>query len=390
MSRPWFQFCLREWRRLLGDYRIVMILFSGPFFYAFIFGGVYWQGRAKQVPIVIVDQDHSHLSRDITQALEASENLHVAGWINSTDDFLPLVRREAAYACVEFPPGFERDVLAGRKPRVLAVFDGSNILVNGSTLIAIRAVVATYQVGLGRERLEAGGVPPSAAKVVTMPIEPASRQLFNPTSNYGYYILMGLICIAVQSVTRIGCGIAITRDSIAQWSRSFPGRAINYTEIFLSKVLATTLLVLPVAGVALSLAFLLFGAPFRGSVLVLLLVLPFFVLLQVCFGYGYAALCKSPVISTQLHLFMSVILFTLSGFTWPYYAVPVWLRSVAWLTPLFHMNCLVRKLSLVGAPWYLLYPHLICLGALCVVAVAWGFWAVRKEMSLNPDSGVTE
>lgn len=390
MHRSWFQLCLREWKRLLGDYRIVTILFGGPFFYAIIFGGVYWQGRTKHVPIVIVDQDHSHLSREITTAIGASENMRIAGWINSPDDFLSLARHEDAYACVIFPPGFEHDVLAGRKPRLGVIFDASNILVNGSTLIAMRSIVATYQVGLSEQRLEAGGVSPSAAGVAAMPLDPATRQLFNPTSNYSYYILMGLVCVAVQSVTRIGCGIAITQDSAVQWSKSFPGRRIDYKEIFLSKVLATALLDLPVACTALSLAFILFGAPFRGSLLVLAFMLPVFVVTQVCAGYGYAALCKSPVLSTQLHLFMSVVVFTLSGFTWPYYAAPSYVRAVAWLTPLFHMNCLVRKLALVGAPWYLLYPHLLALLVFCAVAVAWGYWAVREVMAVSPAAEMKE
>ena len=390
MRKLWFQFCLREWKRILRDYRIVTILLGGPFFYALIFGGVYWQGRATHVPIVIVDQDHSHLSREITTALDASENLQVAGWINSIDDFLPLVRREDAYACVVFPPRFERDVLAGKKPRVGVVFDASNILVNGSTLIAIRAVVTTYQVGLSRERLEGAGMSPSAARVAAMPLESATRQLFNPTSNYGYFILMGLVCIALQSVTRIGCGIAIAKDSVAQWHHSFSGRKIDYAEIFVSKILATALLVLPIALAALALPFVLFGAPFRGSFPILLLALPLFVLIQIGFGYGYAALCKSPVISTQLHLFMSVVLFTLSGFTWPYYAMPAWLRAVAWFTPLFHMNCLVRKLAIVGAPSYALFPHLLSLVALCAVAIVLGFWAVHKMMNENPAAGIPE
>jgi ABC-2 type transport system permease protein len=390
MRKLWFQFCLREWQRILRDYRIVTILLGGPFFYALIFGGVYWQGRTEHVPIVIVDQDHSYLSREITTALGASENLHVAGWINATDDFLPLVRREDAYACVVFPPRFEGDVLAGKKPNVGVVFDASNILVNGSTLIAIRSVVATYQVGLSRERLEAVGMSPSAARATAMPLEFATRQLFNPTSNYGYFVLMGLVCVALQSVTRIGCGIAITKDSVMQWSRSFPSRGIDYVEIFVSKALATMLLVLPIAAVALALPFVLFGAPFRGNVLVLLFALPLFVLIQISFGYGYAALCKSPVISTQLHLFMSVVLFTLSGFTWPYYAMPVWLRAVAWFTPLFHMNCLVRKLAIVGAPSYALFPHLLSLITLCAAGVSWGFWAVRKLINESPAAGILE
>jgi hypothetical protein len=70
--------------------------------------------------------------------------------------------------------------------------------------------------------------------------------------------------------------------------------------------------------------------------------------------------------------------------------MPAWLRAVAWFTPLFHMNCLVRKLAIVGAPSYALFPHLLSLVALCAAGVTWGFWAVRKLMNENPAAGIPE
>jgi ABC-2 type transport system permease protein len=375
---------LREFKRLLTDRRIITLLAGGPFFYAFLFGGVYWNGRTKAVPIVIVDQDHSHLSRQITQALNAAENLHVVGWLNSSDEFLPMLRQESAYACVIFPPNFERDLLAGRQPRIGFIYDGTNPLTTGSALIAVRTIVPTYQVGIERIRLEAAGVPPSTATTVAMPLMPAPRQLFNPTSSYSYYILMGLVCVALQSVTRIGCGIALRIDNSALLSHELGGRAFTQAEVFTSKLAATAAISLPVAYAALALPFVLFGAPFRGSVLLFALLVPINILIQICFGYGYAAICKSPVLSTQLHLFMSVPLFTLSGFTWPYYALPGWLRAVAFCTPLFHMNCLLRKLSLLGAPPQWVAVHLLALAALAAIGVCWAWWAVGKEMAKDP------
>jgi hypothetical protein len=74
----WKRLFRRELKRLLTDRRIVVIMLAGPFFYAFLFGGVYWQGRVREIPIVIVDQDHSEMSRDLSRALLASENLSLA------------------------------------------------------------------------------------------------------------------------------------------------------------------------------------------------------------------------------------------------------------------------------------------------------------------------
>ena len=54
-----------------------------------------------------------------------------------------------------------------------------------------------------------------------------------------------------------------------------------------------------------------------------------FVFTQVCAAFGYSALCKSAVFCTQLHLYMSAVLLTLSGFTWPYYVMRAPLRWIA-------------------------------------------------------------
>ncbi|MGA2570936.1 MAG: ABC transporter permease [Terracidiphilus sp.] len=376
----WLNLCKREWKRMLGDIRIAFIFIGGPFFYAIIFGCVYWNGQTRHVPIVIADQDHSTLSREISSALQASDDISVVGWVNGPEDLLPLIRRDAAYACVVFPPGFERDVLAGKKPRVGILFDGSNTLIAATASAGVRTTLASYQIGLAQRRLEAT-LPPASALDTAMPLRQKTRLLFNPTSNYSYFILMGLVCIAVQSVTRIGGGISLELDSTAKLRREFPNLDLTKRRVFLFKAISTAALGLPIAFMALSFPFLIFGAPFRGSFLVLAAALVVFVFAQVCAGFGYSALCKSAVFCTQLHLYMSAVLFTLSGFTWPYYVMPGWVRWIANLTPLFHMNCLLRKTALIGASIETIWPHLAALAVLCGLFAAWGYWGVCSSMN---------
>ena len=375
----WIILLKREWKRMLGDIRIAFIFIGGPFFYALIFGLVYFNGQTRHVPIVIADQDHSALSREMTAALQSSDDISVVGWVNGPEDLLPLIQHDTAYACVIFPAGFERDLYAGRKPRVAILFDASNTLIAATAASGIRTTLATYQVGLTQRKLEAS-LPPGSALTTALPLRQYTRLLFNPTSNYSYFILMGLVCIAFQSVTRIGGGISLELDSLAKLRQEFPEIEFTKHRVFLFKAIATTALALPIAFTALSLPFLLFGAPFRGNFFVLSFALIVFIVTQVCAGFGYSALCKSAVFCTQLHLFMSAVLLTLSGFTWPYYVMPTALRWLATLMPLFHMNCLLRKTSLVGASLSTLWPHLAALTMLCALFVTWGYWGVTNSM----------
>jgi len=98
----------------------------------------------------------------------------------------------------------------------------------------------------------------------------------------------------------------------------------------------------------------------------------------VCMGYGYFGLCKSPLFALHLHMFMASMLFIASGFSWPYYAMPSALQVVARFLPIFHMNCIMRKVNLVGSTAGWVLPHLFALGTWLVLSYAWGYLAFKK------------
>jgi ABC-2 type transport system permease protein len=378
MVKTLIKLCFRETKRILSDQRIFVLLLGGPFAYAFIFGGVYWNGRTTNVPIVIVDQDHSRLSRELITALRSSDSLSIVGFANSPSELLTMVRREEAYACVMFPANFERDVLAGRSPRVAIMLDGSNTLIGGTALNAVRTIVGTYQVGVDRRVLEATGIPNGNVPTITRPIVMTGRQLFNPTSNYSYFLLIGLVCAASQSVLRMITGMSIGLDSYAALRRSVEADLPSTPWLFATKVAGTCCLAIPVVFGAATAVLTLFGMPHRGSLLLIFSALAVYVVIHVCMGYGYYGMCRSYILSTHLHLFMAVVLFFLSGFTWPYYAMPRAVQALAHFIPIFHMNCIMRKVNLVGATASWVLPHLLALAIWLVAAWAWGYAAFKN------------
>jgi ABC-2 type transport system permease protein len=382
--------CLRETKRILSDSRILPLLIGGPFFYAFVFGGAFWQGRVQHVPIVIVDQDHSAMSREFVRALRASDSVSVVGWANSPSELPSLVRRQEAYACVMFPLNFERDVLAGRSPKVAVLVDGSNALSGGPPLNAVRDVAVTFQVGIDRKELEASGVPADGSPTITgnstagnstivaRPITFAERPLFNPTGSYSYFILIGLVCAAAQGVIRMGVGVSIGLDRYDRLCRDLKSHDLSLPWLFASKVIGTSFIALPAMYGAVACVLWLFGTPHRGSLLLVFFACTIYVAIQICMGYAYYGLCKSPLFALHIHMYMASALFILSGFTWPYYAMPPAVSAVAHCIPLFPMNCIMRKINLVGAPAVWLIPHFLSLAIWLVVASALGYAAFKQ------------
>jgi len=390
MAKTLLKLCFRETKRIISDPRIFTLMLVGPFAYAFIFGGVYWNGRTTNIPIIIVDQDHSRLSRELTTALRSSDSLSIVGFADSPAELLPMTRREEAYACVMFPMHFERDVLAGRSPRVAIVLDGSNTLIGGTALRAVHEVIGTYQVGVDRRVLEATGIPKGNVPTIARPIVMTGRHLFNPTSNYSYFLLIGLVCAASQSVIRMITGMSIGLDSYKEFRDSVKTDMPSAPWLFATKVAGTCCLAIPVVLGAAASVLTLFGMPHRGSLLLIFTALAVYVVIHICMGYGYYGICKSYILSTHLHLFMAVVLFFLSGFTWPYYAMPPAVQAIAHCIPIFHMNCIMRKVNLVGATAGWVLPHLLALAVWLVVGYAWGYAAFKqwcRAQSTAPGEG---
>jgi ABC-2 type transport system permease protein len=395
----WQSHFIKELRRILTDKRIAVTMLAGPFIYAFLFGGVYLSGRIRHVPIVIVDQDQSMLSRDLTQALLSSENLSLAFYAVSPADFYQAAKRNQAYACVVIPEDFQKDVVRGTGGRVTVILDGSNILIGNMTSRTITGTITAYRVAARARRLMATGTSRSQAMAAALPIQPVVRSLFNPASHYGVFILIGLVAVALQQMTRVGAAIAFSLDpESGNCDRHLPEKAGTFRfptlrllgrmvrerwkirmSLLSAKVAATAVVVLPVAFVAIRLPFDLFGSPFRGSWLVAYGILGLFMGMQILIGYGIAGICRSAMLSVQVLLMVSVPLFTLTGFTWPGYAMPGWLQIVSWVIPLTHFLEIFRKMALMGAGPAQLWPHLAVLIAWAPVSILWAHWAVGRS-----------
>ncbi|HEY3298165.1 MAG TPA: ABC transporter permease, partial [Armatimonadota bacterium] len=131
--RAYLRVVLQELKLIFSDRRIFTIMLIGPFFYGLIFGGVYYNGRVSQVSTMIVNQDHSALSKELINALNASDSIEITGYGESVEDFRDAVKKGTSYVCVVIPDGFERDIKKGKQAKVVALADASNILIANVT-----------------------------------------------------------------------------------------------------------------------------------------------------------------------------------------------------------------------------------------------------------------
>ncbi|MDR3707726.1 MAG: ABC transporter permease [Capsulimonadaceae bacterium] len=364
-----FRIMVEELRAIFTTRTIASVMLGGPLAYALMFGGVYSQGRVRQAPIMVVDQDHSALSRNLIQMLRANDSVRVEELATSTSQFAQEVQNGRVWACVSIPQGFEKTIERGRQTRVLVSVDGGNTLYANVILKSLRTVMGTFRAGVRASRLSAEGMPELIALATAQPIGAEFRPLFNPTYNYGTFILVGLMCIALQQCTMMG---GVTGLSRPQRTTSVAA-GIELT----GKTLAHLCVMLPVSAIALSLPFTAFGSFFHGDWRLLATGCVIATIVNIWSGFGLAATVNRPVTAVQLLLCASVPIFVLSGYTYPTLAEPQAFQTVAGWMPLTHYWHIARCVALIGAPGSAIASDVLAIALWLPVTLAWAWWAVR-------------
>jgi len=100
-----------EWRLVLATRGAFALLFLAPLIYGVYYPQPYLTQILRKIPIAVVDNDLSELSRSIVQTLDASGAVRVAVRAGTLAEARVAIDRGEAFAAVGIPPGTQRDVL---------------------------------------------------------------------------------------------------------------------------------------------------------------------------------------------------------------------------------------------------------------------------------------
>src|SRR6202043_401833 len=122
-----------EWRRVLGTRSAFSLLFLAPLVYGIYYPQPYLNQILRKLPIAVVDNDQSDLSRQIVETLDASGALSVAVRTRTLAEARTAINRGQAFAAVEIPPSTERDVLKGITAHIPIYADATYLFIFRST-----------------------------------------------------------------------------------------------------------------------------------------------------------------------------------------------------------------------------------------------------------------
>ncbi len=358
----------RELKRLTHQPMYFVLMFLLPMLSFVFFAVLFHKGVARDIPVAVLDEDHSALSRKVTEMIEATPTALVAYGIQSMDEGERLMREGKISAIVQIPAFFEKNILSNSQTHIEAYISGSNITVNGLLSKDIQTVVTMFSAGIQIQILTKQGLTERQAMAQVQPVRFDKHVLFNPYINYGYYLspsfmpMMMLIFIVMATVFSVGT--ELKNGTAREWLRS---AGDSTGAALLGKILPITAAFFLLSLVMFVIIFKVVGVPLNGSFTLILIGTLLFILSYQAISVLIVSLMANLRLSLSLGGGYSVLAFTFSGLTFPVMAMYPAMQALSKLFPFTYYTDLFVDQMLRGAPAVCSLPDLGCLALFIVV-----------------------
>ncbi len=286
---------------------------------------VYANRTVWDLPVGVIDQDHSTASRELIRQLDATSKIAIVTY-DSLEQAKSDLGWRKLFAVIIMPVDLEKKILSGQNIVVPVYGDATNRLANGQiqqdVVAAYQQLLSQYNNGL----LLRSGFSERQAQVILTPIQGQTLDVFNPGISFAAIIFPGLLVMLLQHSLLIAC----VRVSIAM--KSMPGGKPP-----LAAHLGGLTALLPIWLFLSIVLFVLWPwvlgyRQTAGIPEILLLTFPF---LLAVLGLGKLVTeCLRSVEMIYLTLaFITTPIFYLSGTIWPLQAMPGWVRAISYCIP---------------------------------------------------------
>ena len=348
-----------EYRSVMVWLPIGVVLFFAIFFSCEVVGSL---------PIAVVDEDNSQLSRRLVSMLYATHETALVEEVADMEEARARLLAGDVVGVVEIPDNFARNILSGETASVAYYDSGTNISTASLSSKGVQTTVTSFGVGVALQRAELRGATPEEAMAQVMPIGFTSYALFNPWLNYAYYVapcfLTMILIIAAMLSTIYAVGSELRYATSVEWLRSANG---SLTAALMGKLAPTTLILWFLAVVIGVLIFGLFGAPMRGSWVVLAIGTVALIVAYQAVALMVVALTASFRLSLSLGGGYSVLAFTFSGVTFPTMAMIHWVQPLTMLFPYTYFMELYIDQAVRGVAWWYSMTEIAAMLLFCLL-----------------------
>lgn len=295
----------------------------------------------KGLPSAVVSTDHGPMGRGIVAALQNTGYFRIDYTGTSEAEGDALLEAGKAQFLVVIPPDFSNRLVRGEHPTLLVSVDATDPSASGNAISALNAVAnQALQHDLpGALRYLQAGAPAYELRI---------HRRYNPEGLSRYNIVPGLIGTILTMTMVMLTGLGMTRERERGTMENLLATPVRPSEVMVGKILPYVVLGYLQLGVIMAAALLLFEVPMVGSFALLMAMIGVFIIANLGVGFTFSTIARNQLQAVQMTFFFFLPSMLLSGFMFPFRAMPVWAQWIGEVLPLTHFLRIVRGILLKG------------------------------------------
>jgi ABC-2 type transport system permease protein len=332
-----FKVLQRETTRISKSKIIIFMSLLGPLLSFIVVMNIFTTGIPSSLPVVVVDEDNSGMSRQMVRMVDATRIASITERAANLSDAQNIMLKGQAEAVIYIPREFEKHVLKGESSDIVLYINNTNVLKGGLLQSGIYKVASTFSTGVKLQVAMKQGQAQSQALEQVYAVRLDSHVLFNPYTNYSYFLVTALMPLLIVVFSLLGAiyamGMEIREGTSKQWLQT----AQNSIIVAISGKLMPYLFFMLINTAVMN--FILvhhLGFPMKGYWGAIMLSQLLLIVSYQMVAVILLALTGNTRLSLSLGSAYSMMALTFSGLTFPVAGMPVFSQFLARLFPFFH------------------------------------------------------
>jgi len=333
----------KEFAQFKRDRSMIAIVVLAPMIQLIILGYAA-NMDVRNIPMVVLDMDKSQQSRELIRNFTNSGYYSIIDYRESMNEIDRFLDRGDAGVALVIPNNFGNDIIAEKRPQVQLIVDGSETNTATTGMNYASMIIARYSQQILIDQTTTSTNIATVSRVI-----PEVRIWYNPDLASRNFMIPGIVGMLLMVITINLTSLSIVKEKEIGTYEQLVVTPIRSYHLLAGKTFPFILIGMADVVLVVSVAFLLFGLPVKGSLILLFILSLIFLLTTLGLG-----LFVSTISRTQQQAMMTSVFFVmlpmiyLSGFVFPIENMPVIFQKISYLLPLRYFFEILRGIFLKG------------------------------------------
>ena len=355
-----------------------------PLFALFFMTTIFGDGMIDELPVAIVDEDDSRMSRNIINLCSAVPEIRVTQVVPNTAEARDALLSKEIYGYLIIPNDFESDVNANKNTSLTLCYHYAFLSVGSEVLQGFLNVLRIIAVTPLQQSIDFLGIDEDELENIASPISISARPLYNSALNYTSYLTFPYYWVLFQILILLNIAYSFGNEfktkSIRDCLKKGKGKFIN---VVLGKMFPYIIIFSIIAVFANVIIFKVLGLSLSSSIYEIIIVCVLFICATCSVSLFIFSLYPNlPIIISFISMFGSLGA-TFAGVTFPVNAMYPVFEKMSYFFPIRHFVVITDYLRYESHTFIYYWSHLLILISFNILIVIALLLLKRKYFKLG-------